>query len=521
MIIDNLLVATDSVAAPTFSSAGGGLTSPQYVTINCATTGATIYYTTDGTQPSPTHGTAIAPGSPVLVSDAITLSAMAYKNYYIPSPVNSISFTLTWNRPATIPYNNNVVVDGNLSEWSPSEFVPLDQPLDTWTSTVAELESDVPLGGAMYAARWGANNTLYVAVKVLDLDHYFLNDYDNWYTRDAIEVYVHTTGTGPTNYEATQADAQQYEVGIMASNQSQVWTAMGYGNSAANPPVTIPGPNNPIPANAGFQAAGSVSGNMIYYELAITPFQAFSLSGTGLVVSPLSAGMVVGLDVDDVACGLQGYNGTWAENMLPNKLTNYDSIATHLLVASGTIGSAKTSTDNATIYCSGVVTAVFSDCFYIESTDRTFGICVMGVNPGLTVGQLVNVGGTVQTLDSGERYIFALEPTVAGAGDITPLCMTNKSLGGGAYGTVTGQKQAGVTNGTGLNNIGLLVKTTGKITNSSGQPESFMIDDGSGVGVKVYGTVPSDKTYVQVTGISSCEVDSGNVDRVILATSIY
>ena len=92
--------------------------------------------------------------------------------------------------------------------------------------------------------------------------------------------------------------------------------------------------------------------------------------------------------------------------------------------------------------------------------------------------------------------------------------MTNKALGGGANGL-----QVGVEGGVGINTIGLLVRTTGRVgTKGSGW---FMIDDGSGVSVKVYGTVPSGTPYVTVTGASSCERDGFNaIQRVVIATAI-
>ena len=101
--------------------------------------------------------------------------------------------------------------------------------------------------------------------------------------------------------------------------------------------------------------------------------------------------------------------------------------------------------------------------------------------------------------------------------------MNNKALGGGNASCISGTSepgQSGVSGGKGLNNIGLLVKTWGTITavDSSASPQWFQIDDGSRVCPTVayppYGYAAGD--YVCITGISSCEVDTGgNTDRVL------
>jgi len=90
--VDNLLVST-IVAAPTFIPGGGNFTSPVNVTINCATPGATISYTTDGSTPTSTHGASISAGSSVLVDHAMTLKAVALVTGHVPSDVTSRVFT--------------------------------------------------------------------------------------------------------------------------------------------------------------------------------------------------------------------------------------------------------------------------------------------------------------------------------------------------------------------------------------------------------------------------------------------
>lgn len=176
--------------------------------------------------------------------------------------------------------------------------------------------------------------------------------------------------------------------------------------------------------------------------------------------------------------------------------------------------------EGASVSCQGVVTAVFSDCFYIESSDRNCGIRVdMGSIGGSYVGRTMTVSGNVQKLDSGECYINTGNGSIEVGGTgviVTPLSMTNKSLGGAAYGL-----QSGVSDGAGLNNTGILVRTTGSVTTKDTGGQWFKISDGSGVDVTVYGSVPEGNPYVIVTGISSCEKDSSlNIQRVILATNV-
>ena len=65
------------VAVPTFSPAGGTYTTEQNVTLACATSGATIYYTTDGTEPS--ASSTLYEGT-ITIGTTTTLKAIAIKN---------------------------------------------------------------------------------------------------------------------------------------------------------------------------------------------------------------------------------------------------------------------------------------------------------------------------------------------------------------------------------------------------------------------------------------------------------
>jgi hypothetical protein len=146
------------------------------------------------------------------------------------------------------------------------------------------------------------------------------------------------------------------------------------------------------------------------------------------------------------------------------------------------------------------------EVFYVEGSDRSSGIRVHW--PGHTlpaVGSWVTVEGTILTAGTGERYIEATAvPPGTGSGGVAPLGMNSKTLGGG-----------------GLNNIGLLVRTCGRVSLGSGS--RFTLSDG-GVDVTVELpsgiALPGDASYIGVTGVSSCEKDaSSNLLRLLRATA--
>jgi outer membrane protein assembly factor BamB len=87
-------------ATPVFDPPGGVFAAPTTALITCATEGADIYYTTDGSSPSDTHGTLYA--SPVQVSHSMTIKAGAYAEGRLPSIVGEAIFTISGNVPPAI-----------------------------------------------------------------------------------------------------------------------------------------------------------------------------------------------------------------------------------------------------------------------------------------------------------------------------------------------------------------------------------------------------------------------------------
>ena len=180
------------------------------------------------------------------------------------------------------------------------------------------------------------------------------------------------------------------------------------------------------------------------------------------------------------------------------------------------------------------VSAAWDNAFYLEADDRSSGIRVEKTAHGLTANNVrANVAGTLRTNLDGERYIEASAADPAGAGTVKPLAMPNKSIGGGDFHYAAGPPksgQQGVTDGTGLNNIGLLVKVWGRVTASGTDPRAgiawLYVNDGSNVkdGTGIIGVYcegafginpPAVGSYAVVTGVSGCELYGGNLVTVL------
>jgi Legume lectin domain/Chitobiase/beta-hexosaminidase C-terminal domain/Fn3 associated len=86
-----------AAATPAFSPAAGTILTTQGITISDATSGAAIYYTTNGT--TPTASSTLYSG-PVTIAATTTFKAIAISTGYLPSAVATATYTIT---PAAVP----------------------------------------------------------------------------------------------------------------------------------------------------------------------------------------------------------------------------------------------------------------------------------------------------------------------------------------------------------------------------------------------------------------------------------
>lgn len=178
-------------------------------------------------------------------------------------------------------------------------------------------------------------------------------------------------------------------------------------------------------------------------------------------------------------------------------------------------------------------------CIYIEEPDRSCGIRV-ATSGTFSAGDVVSVSGVTATTSDHERFIVNATITKTGAQEpLKPLGMLGRDLGGRDFACSTVQR--GVLDGMSQNNIGLLVKIWGKVTERCPAEKCFYIDDGWGLndgtghstGVRVsYAeqavsagnpevVPPEVGWYVSVTGISgvkciaNCESGEPTLIRVL------
>jgi hypothetical protein len=119
------------VFQPEFSPAGGTYSTTQYVIISCATPGATIYYTTDGTIPYPSIDPIYS--GPITVSSTKTIKAIATNYGMQDSQVASATYTIS--APSI-----TVTEPNSSTEWFKGDYEFIE-----WTSTGSVSNIDIDL----------------------------------------------------------------------------------------------------------------------------------------------------------------------------------------------------------------------------------------------------------------------------------------------------------------------------------------------------------------------------------------
>lgn len=307
-----------------------------------------------------------------------------------------------------------------------------------------------------------------------------------------------------------------------AGNSADEWATiftLRYDSSAPDAPTvtddgaytgsssTLHGSWNAIDADSGIAeyqyAVGTTSGgvDIVGWTSADTAAEA------NVAIPP--PGLIIGTTYYISAKAKNGA-GAWSE------VASSDGI--QLAAESLTISAAKGLADTTPVGLIGkVVTASFANSYYIQETDKSSGILVLGEGPG--PGAIVTVGGVMGVNVMGERAI--LEPVTTIESPADPgrvprgIFVPVRDLGGADLNPLT----LGLTDGVGVNNIGLLIRVAGTVE-SPGENEFFVNDGSPGGPIKVIAAGIDIGSLLEgdpviVTGISSLELDGATRKPII------
>jgi hypothetical protein len=226
-------------ATPTFSPAGAAYQAAQTVTLNCETSGATVYYTLDGSLPT-TSSPSVAPGGTVSVGQSLTLRAMATKSGLADSNVRSDSYTFTlptptfsplggpYDLPKTVSINESVSgaeVRFTTDLTTPTPGSPL------YTGPI-EVDASVILKAKAFKSGW-TDSAVATATYTMKVGTPLLTPGGGTYPAPQT-VTVSTTTTGATLHytttgvQPTESDAVVASGGTIPVGQSQVLMVKGF-----------------------------------------------------------------------------------------------------------------------------------------------------------------------------------------------------------------------------------------------------------------------------------------------------
>ena len=126
------ITSDQTVAIPTFNPPGGSYLGAQIVSITCATDGATIRYTTDGSDPT---SSSEVYNSPMNISSSSTIKAIAYKYGWTPSPISSANYDID-QTPTQMVFIPGGTIHNGISDVTVNSFY-----LDKYQLTQAAYES--------------------------------------------------------------------------------------------------------------------------------------------------------------------------------------------------------------------------------------------------------------------------------------------------------------------------------------------------------------------------------------------
>ena len=498
------IINLNAVATPSFSPAGGAYTSAQSVTITDATSGATIYYTTDGS--TPTTASTLYTG-PVAVSQSEALSAIAVASGLTNSGVavaayviNPVIATPTFSVPTG---NYTAIQTVTISDATAGAqiYYTLDGSVPTakstlYTAAISVSKTEVlsavaivsgnssPVATAAYAITLpqpvpaptfnpasGATVTSGQSVTIADGDA-------------NASIYYTTDGTAPTasstKYTApvvlsTAGAATIEAIAIDSGNSSPVGTAT-YTVNAAGPPAPTFNPASGTAVTAGQSvtiADGDAKASIYYTTDGTTPTAGSTQYTAPVVLSKTGTSTIEAIAIDagvSSSVGTATYTvssagvaltGTVSSGTLPvngAQVQLYAAGQTGYGSAATAVGSAVTTSSSGAFSLNYNCPSAPGDQMYVVATGGDAG---KGANTGIA---LMAALGSCSNLPAAVTVNEVT--TVASAYALSPFAAVNTSGGGITVGAPAG--------GTSCNAAGKWQSTGAETCNYTGLSNAFL-----------------------------------------------
>ncbi|MCU0858417.1 MAG: CBM9 family sugar-binding protein [Pontiellaceae bacterium] len=211
--------------------------------------------------------------------------------------------------PKDIPNAGRIRIDGRLDDWRTAGWTPLTQPLHGNPSSISN---------AQWSIQWDDKPSLFIAVSYDDADLIFQDSYVSSNAQDCVNIFVRgDNGSQPADYSERQDSAQQYIFGL-AKDKTSAWKKLAR--------------IDPFPLHNPAKAAITVNSNRLTYEISIPLYDTFDAEFRRKCrTTEVMEDLEIGVDITIINVTSNGYAGTLAENLMPDKEHNAGHIALHTL----------------------------------------------------------------------------------------------------------------------------------------------------------------------------------------------
>lgn len=375
--------STSTCATPTFSPAAGAVFEGTEVSISCSTTGALIYYTINGNEPSASEGTLYE--DPIEINEATTIKAIAVKDGAEDSEVATAEYTI---KPVISGFNIDFESD-------------LDCYVDWTFNNIGNSNTAITAhGGNKYGANMNDSGNGVAAASITTKDKVanpttftcYVSKTSNNSTSSTWFVEVSTDGSSWNEVKSQSATSMEKgawtEVTANLGSYKNVYVRLRYDGSTAVRAI------DDISIVQGGKMDPVVTIDKTSFNIGETATVTTDGPTPTLTSSKTDVATVSGLTVTGVAAGTATITATWAENdeyeagSQEFTVTVTDPNAPGSINKPYTVSEARaaieTNTGITNVYATGKVSAIVEE-YNTQFKNITFDISADG---STTVDQL-------------------------------------------------------------------------------------------------------------------------------------